>query len=77
MKTTRTLLDGKLYGLTLFEAVVSIELQRREMHKNIIPIFTPDKTITFGGVVPFYYSSNTILHNETPFIVPILRNPIR
>ena len=77
MKTARTLLDGKLYGLTLLEAGVSIELQRREVHKNIISIITPDKTITFSGVVPFYYSSNTILHNETPLIVQMMRNPIR
>ena len=39
---------------TLLKRPVAIHLDRREMHKHIIPIGSLDKSIAFGGVKPFH-----------------------
>ena len=54
LRPLRTLNNVELYFVSLFQTLVTIELNGGVMHKDIRAILTTEKPVSFGIVEPLY-----------------------
>lgn len=64
LETLRSSLHFELDLRALLERAISVHLDRREMHENVIAVGTLDKAIALSGIKPFH---NTFFsHYKSP-----------